>query len=184
MAIHSSLLPEKIYLNNYSGDYKKYIDAVYEVFERDFINHRPVFGGFKLGMKFNPLYQERAYTFYHMTHTGKDEQNRTPDLRRCECMPWGRPSIEKTTIYSLKFWEQKRENKRRVCIWLEITDKDDYFFILDVRKTYVLPWTAFVAEHSHEVRKKEKEYQEWLDSEGGHLYTPDELIRKIMCEIA
>jgi hypothetical protein len=41
-----------------------------------------------------------------------------------------------------------------------------------------------VAEYSHEVRKKEKEYQKWLDTQGDKGYTPDSLVRKIMSELS
>lgn len=71
-------------------------------------------------------------------------------------------------------------NRSRVCIWLEVEDDYDYFVILDVRKTFVLLWTTFVAEHSHEVRKKQKEYEAWSKAVGNRSYTPDELIGEIM----
>lgn len=41
-------------------------------------------------------------------------------------------------------------------------------------------WTAFVAELSHEVRKKQKEYEAWRKAVEYRDYTPDELIREIM----
>jgi hypothetical protein len=170
-------------LEDYKGNYAHFIDAVYEVFERDFIKHRPVFGGFKLGLKYHPAFQERAYTFYHMTHKGDIESERTPDLRRCECISWGRPTIENVSEYSLKFWEQRRKSKRRICIWLETEDDVDYFFVLEIRKTFILPWTAFVAEYKHETIKKEREYQEWLASLNGVTYTPYELVGKMMSEM-
>lgn len=55
-------------------------------------------------VKCNPLYQNRAYTFYHITHEGEVENERIPDLRRCECMPWARPVIEHAESWNLKFW--------------------------------------------------------------------------------
>ena len=88
MAIHSNLLPSKIYLQDYSGDYTRFIDAVYKVFEKDFVKYHPYFGKYRLGLKYHPKFQDRAYTFYHMTHKGDIESERIPDLRRCECMPW------------------------------------------------------------------------------------------------
>lgn len=184
MAVKSNTLPRKIYLTDFSGNYTKFIDAVYEVFELDFIKYHPTFGGVRLGLKYYPAYQDRAYTFYHMTHEGEIESERLPDLRRCECMPWARPTIEKTTEYSLKFWEQKRKGSRRICIWLETEDDVDYFLILDIRKTFILPWTAFVAEYKHQVCKKEKEYNDWLSAQNGKIYTPQELATKIMSEIS
>ena len=123
-----------------------------------------------------------------MTHKGKIENERTPDLRRCECMPWARVTIDKTIEYSLRFWEQDRNNKKRICIWLDPDNKGDedyinYFVILDVRKNYILPWTAFVAEYKHELKKKKKEYEEWMRSQNQKTYTPKELVEKIIKSI-
>jgi len=155
-------LPEMILLEHFDGNYNRFIDAVYEVFENDFIKHKTKFRGEILRMKWHPVFQERAYTFYHMTHRGKDEQNRVPDLRRCERMPWARPVIEKCDSWNLKIWPQIRKGANRLCIWLEMEDEPDYFVILDIRKDYNLLWTAFVAEYEHEKRKKRREYEAWL----------------------
>lgn len=173
-------LPDKLFLADFQGSYKDYIDAVFAVFEKDFIKRKAYFGSYPLGLKYHPCFQDRAYTFYHMTHKGHDENDRIPDLRRCECMPWAQPSVVQAVNYRLRFWEQERNNKSCVCIWLEVEDDCDYFVILDVRKTFVLLWTAFVAELSHEVRKKQKEYEAWRKAVEYRDYTPDELIREIM----
>lgn len=169
-------LPEKISLVNFGGNYQAYIDAVYEIFERDFIRHKSTFGSHKLSLKFKPEFQERAYTFYHMTHKGEIEVEREPDLRRCECMPWARPTIENVENWNLKFWRQKRQrSENRVCIALE-TKVETYFVILEVRKNYVLLWTAFLSEYRHQSIKKLKEYEEWKKGEGIDIKTPDQLI--------
>jgi len=87
------VLPELILLETFGGNYSRFIDAVYKVFENDFINHKTIFRGEELRMKWHPVFQDRAYTFYHMTHKGEDEHNREPDLRRCERIPWARQVI-------------------------------------------------------------------------------------------
>jgi hypothetical protein len=158
-------LPALILLSFYEGDYTKYIAVVYEVFKRDFVLSKPNFRGQQLRLKFHPEYEGKAYTFYHMTHEGEDEQNRTPDLRRCERMPWAKPVIENCDKWQLKVWPQKRGSHNRLCIWLERELEPDYFIILDVRKNYLLPWTAFVAEYEHEKKKKRKEYEEYMKTQ-------------------
>ncbi len=176
-------LPKIICLEDYGGNYRAYIDAVYEVFERDFIRHKTTFGSHKLSLKYNPIFQDRAYTFYHMTHKGEIELDREPDLRRCERMPWARPSIENVSSWNLKFWRQSRQrSNNRVCIALE-TCSDTYFIILEVRKTFVLLWTAFLSEYRHQTHKKLKEYEEWKKGEGINVHTPDELIAEIQKSI-
>ena len=177
--VNVTKLPKIICLEDYGGNYTRYIDAVYDAFKHDFIYHQPAFGSHKLRLKYHPEFQSRAYTFYHMTHHGENENERTPDLRRCERIPWARPTIEKVVEFDLKFWEQKRNAKSRVCIWLETDNGDNYFVILDVRKKYVLIWTAFLADYQNQIEKKQKEYEVWRSSIGGAIMSPDELIADI-----
>jgi hypothetical protein len=177
------ILPQKIYLSDFGGDYRKFIDTIYAVFYRDFIKHKSKFGSHILGLKFNPIYQDRAYTFYHMTHEGKVEDDRTPDLRRCECMTWARPVIENTEKWNLKFWRQERRGKQRICILVENSNDVDYVVILDVRSTYILLWTAYVVEYKNDKQKKEKEYQNWIFENNGKKYSPDTLVFEIMEEL-
>jgi len=177
-------LPRKIFLEDFRGDYTRFIDAVYAVFENDFIKHKTRFGSHKLNLKYHPLFQDRAYTFYHITHTGEVEGDRIPDLRRCECMPWARPTIENVSDWQLKFWRQKRQkSSNRVCICLENKNDVDYFLVLEVRTTYLLLWTAFVCERSPEKAKKMKEYQVWLKTNNAKTHTPDSLIMEIQEEL-
>ncbi len=177
-------LPKIITLEEYEGNYTLYIEAVYTIFHRDFIKNKAKFGSHELKMKFHPEFQNRAYTFYHMTHEGEEESQRTPDLRRCERIGWAKPCIENVQKWNLFFWRQTRKNsKNRVCILLDVQDDYDYFVILEVRKTYVLLWTAFVSLNNHQTRKKLKEYELWKNGIGSQINTPDELISKIQSEI-
>ena len=184
MKIYKEKLPELIYLNDYGGNYQSYIDAVYAIFERDLLITCPKFGSNKLSLKHNPLFQRRSYSFYHLTHKGEIESERTPDLRRCERIGWVKPAIENVEVWQLKFWEQSRNGKSRICIQLSVEDDVDYFVILDVRVSCVIIWTAFVAEYAHEKRKKEKEYQNWLKETGGIIHSPDSLISKVINDLA
>jgi len=165
----NKVLPAILVLENYGGNYEKYIEAVHQVFTSDFVTNKTKFRGEELKLKWHPIYQNKAYTFYHMTHEGKDEQNRLPDLRRCERMPWAKPTIENCDSWKLKIWPQVRTGtggtRERLCIWLEMDGEPDYIIIIDVRDSYKLLWTAFVLEYPHEKRKREKEYETWLKTQ-------------------
>lgn len=120
MAVSINDMPDKLFLSDYGGNYSTYIDAVYSVFEKDFIRRKAYFGSWPLQMKVHPEFQDRAYTFYHMTHKGNVENERVPDFRRCERMPWAKPTVEILPQKGeVKCWEQTRSGKHRVCIWLE-----------------------------------------------------------------
>ena len=177
-------LPQIIELQEFGGNYKSYIDAVYDVFYNDFIKNKAYFGSHELKMKFNPIFQDRAYTFYHMTHEGEKEDERLPDFRRCERIGWAKSCVENVDTWGLRFWRQTRRNsENRICILLDVIDDYDYFVVLEVRETYVLLWTAFVATLPHETKRKLKEYETWKNGEGKDISTPDELVSLIQSEI-
>jgi len=155
-------LPPLITLESFNGVWNKYIDSVYIAFVQDFVDNKPVFRGIKLKLKSHPFIEGREYTFYHLTHKGEIELERIPDLRRCERIRWVKPTIEKCDEWEIKIFYQKRHGKSRLCIWLELENEPDYVVVLDIRKDYILPWTAFVLEYEHEKRKKKKEYELYL----------------------
>jgi hypothetical protein len=93
------------------------------------------------------------------------EKERIPDLRRCERMPWAKPTIENCDTWHLKVWTQERRGEKRICIWLERRNEPDYLVVLAQRKGYLLPWTAFTIELDHERRKKQKEYEAYKKAE-------------------
>ena len=52
-------LPELIELSEYGGDFARYLEAVYELFKRDFVKQKPSFRGIRLGLKKHPLYKDK-----------------------------------------------------------------------------------------------------------------------------
>ena len=112
-------LPNLIELDEFNGDFLKYLEAVYECFKRDFIINRPIFRGVRLGLKKYPLFQEKEATFWHMTSEGEDEANREPDLRRMERISWPAAMINKSEHPYLKVWENTRANKTNILIFHE-----------------------------------------------------------------
>jgi hypothetical protein len=56
-------LPELIELCQYNGNFNAYLEAIYALFKRDFIDNRPKYRGVRLGLKKYPLSQERKLLF-------------------------------------------------------------------------------------------------------------------------
>jgi len=77
-------LPPLVLFNAYGGDWRSYLDAIYNFFREDFVDDKPTFQGRRLGLKRHPLSQGKEATFWHMIQEGVVEENRTPDFRRCE----------------------------------------------------------------------------------------------------
>lgn len=153
------LLPPKILLEEYKGDFPIYFEKVYEIFKKDFVDTKPNYRGKHLGLKKYPLVEGKEYTFYHMTHKGNIEKERLPDLRRLERIPFARPIIDFSTDSALKVWENKRNNDKRILIFHDV---ENYLVVLADRKEYILPWTTYFIEFKNRKEKLLKEYEAYL----------------------
>lgn len=151
-------LPEIEPFDKYGGDWSKYLEALYSFFKNDFIESKTNFKGRRLGLKKHPVENGKEATFWHLISEGKEESERTPDLRRCERIRWPRPVIENDTDPAVKVWENKRKSETRILLWLE---QDEYLVILADRKEYILLWTAYMVTRDHQKNKLEREYQRY-----------------------
>lgn len=156
-------LPPLVLLNDYGGNWDAYLDAIYEWFKQDFINSKPMFQGRRLGLKRRPMTHGKEATFWHMIQEGNIEDDRTPDLRRCERIRWPRPVIEHNDDSAIRIWRNQRGNEVRVCLWFA---QENYLVILADRGDYILPWTAYLVEQPHRQRKLQREYEEYCKRGG------------------
>lgn len=155
-------LPELIYLDEFGGDFTEYIEEIYRIFREDFIDSKPVFEGIRLGLKKYPLVGGKAYTFYHFTHEGSDEENREPNLRRMERIAWPAPMINDSIDPYLKVWRNKKGRHERILIFHE---EESYLVVLEDRKEYILPWTAYLVDYNNRKRRLLKEYKAYKNAE-------------------
>jgi hypothetical protein len=156
-------LPPLVLLEEYDGDWKEYIKAIYDYFKVDFIDTRPQFQDKVIRLKRYPLLDEKEATFWHITSEGKEEDERVPDLRRCERIRWPRPIIEHHNDNSIRCWRNargntRRRNERRIVLWLY---DEDYVVVLADRGRYMLLWTAYCVSWNHTREKLLKDYQEY-----------------------
>lgn len=152
-------LPALILLSDYKGVFKDFFEAVYLLFVRDFVNSKPTYRSQVLQLKSHPFIDGKEYTFYHFTHDGKIEAERLPNIRRMERIAWPRPIIINSPDADLKVWENKRGNKTRILI---LHEKESYLVILEKRKKYILPWTAYLVDYPNQKERLLKEYEEYL----------------------
>jgi hypothetical protein len=155
-------LPNIVSFNDYNGDWDQYLEALYNFFKADFIDSKPNFRGQTLAVKRHPLSLGKEATFWHLISEGKDEENRLPDLRRCERIRWPKPIVENSNDNVIKFWKNRRNGETRICLWLE---KEDYIIILAERTGYTLFWTAYNVTYPHQRRKLQKEYDKYWSTQ-------------------
>jgi len=162
----ASWLPELIRLEDYDNDWPRYLDAVYAVFRRDFVDTRCEFAGIRLGLKRNPLQEGREATFWHMVTTGDIEEERAPDLKRCERIAWPRRVIENYDSRDVLAWKNKRKRDDRILLYLR---EERYLVVLNVRNGYILPWTAYTVDRHHRDKKLLREYEAYQKAGASRL---------------
>ena len=150
-------LPALVRMEEYDGDWNRYVGAVYAVFRRDFVENPPRFRGnpVRVGKQ---LIDGRERTFWHLTSEGEIESRRTPDLRRCERIAWLRPLIEHENDPSVLRWPNRRGRGQRHVLWLK---EKDFVVILEKRAGSWWLWTAYRTDRPHTRQKLQEEYEGW-----------------------
>lgn len=156
-------LPPLVLLDEHGGSWESYLNVVYGWFKQDFIDKPPVFQGRRLRLKRHPLAKGKEATFWHLISEGLKEEDRTPDLRRCERIRWPKTVIENVDDPKVKYWISVKRTENRIHIWLEDLD---YIVVLADRNGYLLPWTAFLVTREHTRIKLIKEYNAYWKSRG------------------
>jgi hypothetical protein len=156
-------LPELLRYADYGGDWEKFIKEVYGIFENDFKKTKPVYQ--KLPVNHDSRIQDgKEAGFWHIVQSEeKTVGARVPDLRRCEHIPWPKPTIENSSDSVVSTWEVeiKRPHfgrQKRVIIWLE---NFDYLVVLRSRPTEFILVTAYCViyeSHRNKLRKQREEY--------------------------
>lgn len=157
-------LPEELRYADYEGDWNKFLEAVYGIFERDFKSSCPEYEGFPLVYD-SRLEARKEMAFWHLIQRHDCRaQDRIPDLRRCERIPWPKPIIEHPTDKAVSVWKnaRKKRNRRfqtRVLLWLE---KLDYIVILAERPREMVLITAYCTDIKSQREKLIKERDKYL----------------------
>jgi hypothetical protein len=153
MSEGSDWLPSLIRFEDYDGNWEKYINAVFAVFYRDFIETQPRFLGKWVRCRRDPIVDGKEAGFWHCVSEGPDEEQRTPDLRRCERIGWLRPVIEHGNEAGVDVWRQRKGGDWRVHVWYQ----ESYLVVLGERGRYYQLITAFCTDREHTRRKKRRE---------------------------
>ena len=154
-------LPPLVLFNDYGGNWNRYVEALYGYYRQDFVSSSLSFRGIRVARKRRPFEHGKEATFWHLISEGKTEEERLPDLRRCERIRWPRPIIKHADEPVIKVWENKRKTETRICIWFEDVE---YLVVLAPRKGYVLLWTAYPVTRSHRKRKLQKEHKAHIEA--------------------
>jgi hypothetical protein len=151
-------IPALVMLADSAYDWGVYINVLYLMFTKDFIESLPAFKGQKVQLKRYPITDGKEATFWHLISEGGEEDNRRMEEPRCERIRWPRPMIEHVPCAEVHLWESKRGNETRSVLAF---NDFSYIVVLAHRNGYVLPWTAYPIERNHRREKLRKEHQEY-----------------------
>lgn len=155
------VFPDIIELNEFGGDFHNYFNAVYSIFANDFIKTQPLFVGLKVAVRKYPEVDGLHRTFYHITHEGEDEENRTPDLKRMERIRFPKFVIENEQHEEILIWKNKRGKDERILLF---NKAENYIIILTGRKEFYMLITAYFIDTEHRKRKLLKEYEDYKNA--------------------
>ncbi|MDA0284948.1 MAG: hypothetical protein O3B13_22465 [Planctomycetota bacterium] len=156
-------LPELVTLADCDGKWDAYLATIYEHFCDDFVRSKPAYTKKRFALKRHPLFDGKEATFWHLISEGSVEDERTPNLRRCERIRWPRPMIEAIHSGNVCVWRNVRKHNERIVI---AAGDFSYVVILDDREEFVLLWTAYFVERNHQRQKLAKEYEAWKKKSG------------------
>lgn len=153
--------PSIIELDDFSGNYEAYEDAVYALYEETFEKCHFDWLGKPISQKRYPMFKNKSGTFWHIISSGPEEISRLPDLRRYERVAWPAFILDycKNNCNQLLIWKNKRKGKTRILLWCQDID---YLVVLDERDKYCLFWTAYPVTYKHTKEKLLKEYNEYM----------------------
>lgn len=147
-------LPDLIAFNDYGGDWSAYEDGLYKVFVRDVLQHDLRFRGAKVTARRNPEHERKWAGFWHLISEGRVEDDRLPDLRRCERLTWIRWVIENADASDdVDVWENRRGRETNTLLWLQ----EAFLVVLSSRSENFLLKTAYFTERQHRINKLRRE---------------------------
>lgn len=145
------------------GEWADYVDAIYQAYVEQVANGGLTFNSLRITCQFRPESQGKHFGFWHVISEGDSENDRLPDLRRCERITWIAYLIANVgTDADITWWENKRGTNTHVVIWHEA---ENFVVILAARNGYYLLKSAYCPE-SHRAKTFIKERNNYWKQKG------------------
>jgi hypothetical protein len=151
--------PLLVSLSDYGGDWDRYETALHEIFMQEIVRGRLTLDGCRISCRRIPETGGRWASFWHLIQEGRIEDERTPDLRRCERLRWVRWVIENAETHpEISRWENTRKTEVNVLLWY----RGEYLVVLSRRNEYLLLKTAYCTKHSGRIAALRREHDEFI----------------------
>lgn len=152
----------------FSGqNWNEYEDEIYRIYLDTVANAGLVFLGLPIKVKYHPDTKKKGFGFWHLiseapSQNNHNEEDRIPDLRRCERIRWIAWCIQNAQTCGFSYWENQRGRDTNIVIWAE---RYDFAVIMAKRQTkegvnFFLLKTAYCLRR-HNKHKFLKEKNAW-----------------------
>jgi hypothetical protein len=150
-----SWLPELFNVNPWSD---RTYELLYEIFHTNFVASKASHNGTPVLVS-QTKEEGKEITFWHITtREDKECEQRLPDHRRCERLPWLKPMLEDSDKPDVLAWEHTEgDGVIKVYVWLK---EHDYIAIMKkTSKGRLILLTAYWIEYGNIKRKLMKKYE-------------------------
>ena len=156
--------PELILFSTYGGDWEVYEQELHNIFINEIAQTDLQFRGQRVGYRRTPKFRGRSKAFWHLIQEGRVEDERTPDLRRCERLRWVPWVIENAASQhdEIEQWRNRRRNVANTLLWY----REEYLVVLAKRSDYWLLITAYCTSQRRRVEQLRRERDSYYHAVG------------------
>ena len=153
----------------FGGDWDTYEDEIYEAFLDSCVRPGVTFRGLRVAAQYRPETRGKGFSFWHTVSEApspdnRNENDRIPDLRRCERILWIRWVIDNAGTDRFPWWENERKGNTHVVIWAR---EFDFAVVLAKRKGYYVLKTAYAEIKPHRRHTFQREWDACSDTQKG-----------------
>jgi len=146
--------PDLLLFDAFGGDWTAYENELHRIFMEEIARGAIRFRDRPVNCRRIPEAGGRWASFWHLVQEGRVEDDRTPDLRRCERIRWVRWVIENGTTHTeIDEWQNTRGTEVNTLLWY----REEYLVVLAQRRDYWLLRTAYCTAKAGRIRQLRKE---------------------------
>ena len=127
-------LPQIVKISDVKGDWPNYLDIVYKIFYSDIIKKRLAYKNTLVRPTHENDYDDGKHVLFWHIIQKQGEEERQPDLRRMERIPWIKPITDNIDSQFIHIWSEKRGNDFRDHILLDDGLENQYLIVISVRE--------------------------------------------------
>ena len=136
--------------DDYGNDWEAYDRVLNHVFQSEIVHGDLNFQDLPVKCRRYPESKGRWASYWHLVQSGKQEEDRVPDLKRCERLRWIPWVIEYAIeISEIDVWQNVRGQQINTLLWYV----EEYLVVLGKRSGYWLLKTAYCTENQRRIYK-------------------------------